>query len=604
MGNELNKVEVTLTVAGNTCYVVSMRLVQGFNCHHTFECVVDYEELDSKWMESPANVFNFLGQDVNIEIKHRDGTGTNLFTGVITQASYIGVHGSQNHIRISGCSPTIKLDGSKTMDSFMDMTLSGIVSEAVGNSGNGGSVNPQPKFSGKIDYIAQYEETCWEFLNRLSWIYGEWFFYDGNTCYFGRQDGKSETVKFESEMKTFDLSANLLPSMMKRYHYLVHDDNEIDKEAPKPSTAKYHLVAQGQSLSVYSSDATLPSPAVVLSMSELETVAKAEKNRATAGMLTMSGTSQTCKVKIGGKIEVSLPKKMETTKKDVDTFLVVSVVHEYDIKGDYRNTFTAIPDTVENIPMAPVYFPKAFSQLATVKSNDDEKKLGRVKIEFQWQKAKGKTTNWIRVKTPDAGKSDTVPKNRGFVFIPEKDDIVMIDFEYGDPNRPYVSGSIFSEKVSTGGDTDNKIKSITTRTGCTITIDDSDGSILIQDHKDEKVYKPLSKSKIKLDGKQNITIDADTSISLTSGKANITLKSEDDGIITMSAKTIMIDAGEVFDVQSGKTVDLSAGTDFTAIANSNASMNAMKEATVSGTAKAIVTAVGEVVLDGAIIKLN
>jgi uncharacterized protein involved in type VI secretion and phage assembly len=123
-------------------------------------------------------------------------------------------------------------------------------------------------------------------------------------------------------------------------------------------------------------------------MNELEAVAKAEKNRATAGMLTVSGTSQTSKVKTGDKILLKLPDKMETTKKEVDTFLVTSVIHEYDLKGKYRNSFTAIPGASENIPMPAVYFPKAFSQFAPVKSNDDEKKLGRVKVEFQWQKEK------------------------------------------------------------------------------------------------------------------------------------------------------------------------------------------------------------------------
>jgi uncharacterized protein involved in type VI secretion and phage assembly len=400
------------------------------------------------------------------------------------------------------------------MDSFMDMTLSGIVSEAVGNSGNGGKVTPQPKFSGTIDYIAQYEETCFEFLNRLSWIYGEWFFYDGTDCYFGKKDGATETVTFESEITTFDLNANLIPTKMKYYHYLVHDDNEIDREASKPGVAGYHLPPQNQSESVYSSNAALPSPAVVLSMNELEAIAKADKNRATAGMLTISGTSQTSKVKIGGKILVKLPKTMDTTKKEVDTFLVTSVIHEYDIKGEYINSFTAIPGTSENIPMQPVYFPKAFSQLATVKSNDDEKKLGRVKVEFQWQKEKNKTTNWIRVKTPDAGKSEKVPKNRGFVFIPEKDDIVMVDFEYGDPNRPYVSGSIFSEKVSKGGDDNNKLKTITTRSGITIIFNDDEnmGSLTLKDPSGNTVY---------MDGNKNITITAPATMTLNATDINV-----------------------------------------------------------------------------------
>ncbi|MDR2147764.1 MAG: phage late control D family protein, partial [Tannerella sp.] len=214
---ESNKVEVKAKVAGNDCYVVKLRLEQGFNSHHTMDLVVDYNDLDSSWMESPAVIFELLGKDVEIEMKHRDGKGVNLFKGMITGASVIGHHGGQNHIRISGCSPTAKLDGTKTMDSFMDMTLNGIVSEAVGTSGNGGEVTPKPKFTGKIDYICQYDETCFEFLNRLSWIYGEWFFYDGQQCYFGKHDGEEKDATFESEITTFDLGATLVPSMMKRY---------------------------------------------------------------------------------------------------------------------------------------------------------------------------------------------------------------------------------------------------------------------------------------------------------------------------------------------------------------------------------------------------
>ena len=55
-------------------------------------------------------------------------------------------------------------------------------------------------------------------------------------------------------------------------------------------------------------------------------------------------------------------------------------------------------------------------------------------------------TSWIRVLTPDAGSSGKVSSNRGFVFIPEKGDQVMIGFHYNDPNRPYVQGSLFMEE--------------------------------------------------------------------------------------------------------------------------------------------------------------
>ena len=89
----------------------------------------------------------------------------------------------------------------------------------------------------------------------------------------------------------------------------------------------------------------------------------------------------------------------------------------------------------------------------------------RQRVQFQWQKDKNKTTNWIRVQTLDAGTSGPFPKNRGHVFIPELDDQVMIGFEYGDPNRPYMTGSMFPERHAKGGEADNNIKSIKTRSG-------------------------------------------------------------------------------------------------------------------------------------------
>jgi uncharacterized protein involved in type VI secretion and phage assembly len=165
---------------------------------------------------------------------------------------------------------------------------------------------------------------------------------------------------------------------------------------------------------------------------------------------------------------------------------------------------------MKNIPMSPCPAPIAGSQLAWVKSNADEKKLGRVKVQFQWQKKNGKTTNWIRVKTSDAGKSEVVPKNRGLVTIPEEGDIVMVGFEYNDPDRPIVMGSIFSEQVSIGGKETNKIKSYTTRVGSTVTFDDMEHTIEISTSQKNKIFIEEKKGAI--------TITADTSITLNAGE--------------------------------------------------------------------------------------
>jgi uncharacterized protein involved in type VI secretion and phage assembly len=607
MAQDLNKVETTLLVSGAKTHFVSLYLSQAMNSHHHFEIEVDFEEMDRKWMESAANLIGLIGETVNITMKHKQTGEENLFEGIITNVTLSGYHGQQNAVIITGKSTTIKLDGKDTMDSFMDKTLQQIIDEAVGNSGNGGSVTSKPEFGGKLDYICQYNETCFEFINRMSWLFGEWFFNNGKETFFGKPSGGDVVdITYDIEMTSFNLSANLAPPKYNRYYYLHHDDKEVDEDAPDsvPGVQGYLQKSLGMSKKVYTSDADIPLDPIVTTKKELEDLLKVEKTRSVGNMLIMSGNSQTCKIKVGEKIKIKFPTTMEVGKKEVDIFTVIEVTHNVDQEGHYSNSFKGILSELNNIPMTPCPAPIATSQLAWVKSNADDKKLGRVKVQTQWQKKSNKTTNWIRVQTPDAGPNphaekykDIVPQNRGLVTIPEEGDIVMLGFEYGDPNRPFVAGSIFSERASKGGDDDNKKKSYTTRVDSSITFDDSKGSITIKDQKG-------SDSTMVFDGKTNITVTADTSITLTSGSASIKLESADDGIITVRAKTINVYAGETYTLDSGKVIRLTSNDTFDADAITSSTMNSSGETTVSSIAKTIVTSMGEVAVDGAIVKLN
>ena len=123
-------------------------------------------------------------------------------------------------------------------------------------------------------------------------------------------------------------------------------------------------------------------------------------------------------------------------------------------------------------------------------------------------------TEWLRVMSPDAGKSDLVGTNRGFVFIPEEGDTVMVGFRYGDPNRPYVMGSMFNGTTGAGGSDANKSKSITTRSGASITIDDDEGKGKIS-------MADPSGSTITLNGDETITLSAPKSISMNAKEINL-----------------------------------------------------------------------------------
>ncbi|WP_199897366.1 phage baseplate assembly protein V [Prevotella fusca] len=69
--------------------------------------------------------------------------------------------------------------------------------------------------------------------------------------------------------------------------------------------------------------------------------------------------------------------------------------------------------------------PLTETQIATVLGNADPDGKDRVPVRMNWQ-ADDMNTNWIRVMTPDAGKSGDVKSNRGFVFIPEVGDHVLV----------------------------------------------------------------------------------------------------------------------------------------------------------------------------------
>ncbi len=114
--------------------------------------------------------------------------------------------------------------------------------------------------------------------------------------------------------------------------------------------------------------------------------------------------------------------------------------------------------------------------IALVTDNKDPSKLGRVKVKIPILSDKD-TTGWAPIIMLGAG------KNRGWFFIPEIDDEVLVMFEHGDLNRPLVVGALWGGKdkapdKNPGGNPRRVIKS---RQGSKITFDDEQMKIVIED---------------------------------------------------------------------------------------------------------------------------
>jgi len=77
--------------------------------------------------------------------------------------------------------------------------------------------------------------------------------------------------------------------------------------------------------------------------------------------------------------------------------------------------------------------------IGVVSNNQDPEKLGRIKVKFPWLSDEVES-NWCRLAYPIKG------KERGFWWIPEIDDKVLIGFLFGDVNMPYVVGGLYNGK--------------------------------------------------------------------------------------------------------------------------------------------------------------
>ena len=291
-------------------------------------------------------------------------------------------------------------------------------------------------------------------------------------------------------------------------------------------------------------------------------------------MLSIEGQTRTCQVVLGGIVEVIFPSKMNVPS--LGRYRVVEIVHKVDKSGNYSNHFVGTPANNEFITQRYSGSVKAYSEMATVSSNSDPKGLGRVQVQFDWQKRSGKSTNWIRVQTPDAGGSGIA--NRGMVFIPEEGDQVMVGFEYGDPNRPYVMGSVFSGSEGKGGGEGNNKRTILTKSGHQIVFDDDKGGswgITIADSNGNTINLSSSQKTIVISSQENIvlqskniTLEAEEKISQKSGKDfdvtvgnNYKMEVEKDSSATIKGNSVDAVEGDYSSNIEGKS-NISVGDDF------------------------------------------
>jgi len=573
-----NQVHATVSIDGENRNYTRISLVQKFGQHHYFDIEVLCSPLvkENVWHHEREEMIAMQGKTVVIRMKHEFSGDESIFKGIITSIGMDGDKGVSGTLHYRGYSTTILLESGRTMDSFTDATLGEIVSEVVEKYGNGISIVNNPAFKSRIPYVQMQEESAYEFLRRLAWQYGEWFYYNGQVLYFGNPyKEKDEKLVYDIDMDSMHFSSCVAPFHFSRHDYLSDSHMDMfgdDSEAVRGINT-YLANAMKTSEGMYRSQTTMYSHTATGHPLDIEHFTAVEKGRKVASLVWMTGNTKTCRVRIGEPVVVQIPPNM-CKRRDMGRYRIVEITHRIEVSGGYANSFKGIPASMEYIPMEDMRMPVAHAMLAEVTDNADPENLGRVQVQFAWQKSRNKTTNWIRVRSLDAGSSETVSKNRGFVFVPEIGDQVMVDFELGDPCRPYVSGSMFHKNNGEGGNADNHIKTIVTRSGHTlefnddkngdwgITLKDANKNIIHINSKEQtiEITAPktisLNAENIRLNAKEDINIVADGKLDMSIGKEGDLkfdkLKVDANNSLDVLSKKYQNESDEISVISNGK----------------------------------------------------
>jgi len=188
-------------------------------------------------------------------------------------------------------------------------------------------------------------------------------------------------------------------------------------------------------------------------------------------------------------------------------------------------------------------------EVAIVTNNNDDQKLGRVKVMFP-RLPNQPESDWIRIATPIAG------PDRGFYWIPEIQDEVLVAFERGESSRAYVIGCLWSgkDKPPKGAPNDkDNIRMIKSRSGHIVTLDDTKGAekIIIADKSGKRTVTWDVKAK-------KWTLEAtegDVEIMVPNGKVKIDCKEFE----LKTKDNTKIDAGKAISVKSGQSSTYEAG---------------------------------------------
>ena len=531
----------------------SLKLHQSINDHHHFELLLDLETGGNRYVHNLKDSAKWLGKKMTIRMKK---SGAPAFLGVVTNVSLHRKNSDFGHILVSGYSTTYLLENGRNFHSWSDCTLDDIVKGLCTDAGVRMQVHSE--YTETIDYICQYNESDFAFMKRLALQYNEWLYYNGTELIFGKPKlPKPVGLEFGTSLTSLDIGVQTLARPAKVFSYLAMHDQSLAEPTPDNASSGQDILGRNAfqaSLDIFKKPANQYALPRINYSTEMRNYVRKKQEAEAAESHYVIGRSEHTELTVGSIVKLTssfLERVGSVTSESLGKFIIIDITHTASEDGYYSNEFRAIPAVTHYLPLPDVDMPIAEPQMAKVTKNEDKLGHGRVKVRMNWQTG-NMSTNWIRVMTPDGGSSDEVRTNRGFVFIPEVGDYVLVGFRHGDPNRPYVMGSLFNGTTGAGGFAENHKKSLTTRSGSTITFDDAAHTILLQTTHANKIFVDERNGTIAISSAEEVNVNT----------KNVNINASEDMKINVG-KNLELNVGEDSNVSIGGSKTVSIGENVT-----------------------------------------
>ena len=477
--------------------------------HDTFSIIVPDDALDSFKGYVLENSKNILGNNITINF-WQWGKIQQSFSGVIG-----GIDNAKNEgggygdLIITGFSPSILLESGQDCQSFENKTLEQIIKEISEIYPREARVKvdlPNVKYA--HPYTVEYKESDYQFIRRLAIRHGEFFYYNGEELIFGA--GTQPTLKLQEGDDLMDVTFSLKIGAQDfgLMSYDAESGAKIEKDsASQKSEFKANLfqsVAINRSKNIFKKKPKMHfnhTGISDMSEKELQEALRLEKEKR-ENLMHIKARSYNPAVRIGGRVELS-----DINGKAMETYRIIDIKHIHD-PSEYYNEFIAIPDLFNAAPYIDTdAFPKCEAQSARVMDNNDPMGMGRVRVQFPWQEDKNQMTPWIRLIQPHSG------SGKGFHFIPEIGEEVLVGFESQNAEKPFVMGTHYNGSETSGyGTSDNSIKAIHTRSGHILKFTEDESIILTDKSGNEMIFDTVG---------SNITVTAPETMTFNCKNMNI-----------------------------------------------------------------------------------